>query len=60
MKYLTLKGVAMKDIKIREALESDLPRLLELEQNIVDSERPYDEFLKDLSLIHISEPTRPY
>ena len=37
----------MKDIKIREALESDLPRLLELEQNIVDSERPYDEYLKD-------------
>ena len=39
--------VAMKDINIREALEADLPRLRELEQKIVDSERPYDAFLKD-------------
>ena len=37
----------MKDINIREALEADLPRLRELEQKLVDSERPYDAFLKD-------------
>ena len=33
-------------MNIREAVTGDLPRLLELEQNIVDSERPYDAYIK--------------
>lgn len=37
----------MKNINTREALETDLPRLLELEQKIVEFERPFDAFLKD-------------
>jgi len=34
-------------LKFREATKKDLTRLLELEQNIIDSERPYDKFIKE-------------
>jgi len=37
----------MSELKFREATKEDLIRLLELEQNIIDSERPYDQFIKE-------------
>jgi len=36
----------LQDITIRAALPSDLPRLLELEQALIEAERPYDPTLK--------------
>ena len=37
----------MTSICIREATLEDVPELLRLEQGIIDSERPYDPFLKE-------------
>jgi ribosomal protein S18 acetylase RimI-like enzyme len=34
-------------IKIRKATKADLPKLLEFEQGVIASERPYDKQLKD-------------
>lgn len=36
----------MKNFNFRKATIEDLPNLLKLEQNIIDSERPYDPCLK--------------
>ena len=37
----------MSNITVREASAEDLSSLLRLEQRIIDSERPYDPFLKE-------------
>ena len=37
----------MENIKIREAILTDLPELLEFEQGLISAERPYDESLKE-------------
>lgn len=36
----------MAGIRLREALTEDIPRLLELEQEIIEAERPYDKGIK--------------
>ncbi len=52
----------MTNINLREAEVNDLSRLLDLEQKIVDSERPYDAFIKEENATYydlgslISEP----
>ena len=56
------QGVTLTNIKLREAVVNDLSRLLDLEQKIVDSERPYDAFIKEDNVTYydlknlISEP----
>ncbi len=39
-------------MKIRKATTEDLPVLLELEQGIIDSERPYDPYIRDDDVIY--------
>jgi len=46
----------LTDFKLREASIDDLPRLLELEQNIVDSERPYYRFIKENDVTYYDLP----
>ena len=46
----------MKNIIIREAAADDLTSLLKLEQNIIDSERPYDFFLKENDVSYYDIP----
>jgi hypothetical protein len=43
----------MEPVIIRKATQNDLPRLLDFEQNIVKTERPFDKTLKE-GLIHIT------
>lgn len=37
----------MDNLTLRPATPADLPRLRELEQGIIDSERPYDAFIRE-------------
>jgi len=37
----------LKDLRYRAATYEDLTSLLKLEQNIIDSERPYDPFIRN-------------
>lgn len=37
----------MENILIREALLTDIPKLLEFEQGVISAERPFDETLKE-------------
>ena len=46
----------MTTIDIREATLDDLSCLLELEQRIIDSERPYDQFLMDEDVSYYDIP----
>ena len=46
----------MTETIIRAASIEDLHRLLELEQNIVESERPYDSFLKEEDVSYYDIP----
>ena len=47
----------MTSTNIREATLEDLPVLLDLEQGIIDSERPYDPFLKEDDVSYYDIPT---
>lgn len=46
----------MSDINIREAAIEDVDSLLVLEQGIIDSERPYDRFLKENNVTYYDFP----
>ncbi|MDC0434939.1 GNAT family N-acetyltransferase [bacterium] len=46
----------MTSTSIREATLEDLPVLLQLEQEIIDSERPYDPFLKESDVSYYDIP----
>ena len=43
-------------MKLREATIDDLPCLLELEQGIIESERPYDPFIKEKDVSYYDIP----
>jgi len=46
----------MSNITVREASTEDLSSLLRLEQRIIDSERPYDPFLKEDDVSYYNIP----
>jgi len=46
----------MSNITIREASAEDISSLLRLEQQIIDSERPYDQFLKEVDVSYYDIP----
>lgn len=46
----------MTNIRFREATTADVPSLLSLEQNIIESERPYDRFLKNKDVTYYDIP----
>ena len=48
--------VHMSNITIRQASLEDLPDLLKLEQNIIDSERPYDPYIKEDNVSYYDIP----
>ncbi len=37
----------MKDVRIRDAVEADLPALLQFEQALIEAERPFDPTIRD-------------
>ncbi len=42
----------MSELNYRKATTEDLSRLLELEQKIIDSERPYDPTIKEKGVVY--------
>jgi len=42
----------MNEIDLREATNSDIPALRQLEQELIDFERPYDRFIRDSNVIY--------
>ena len=46
----------MAPVSIREATLEDLPTLLRFEQGIIDSERPYDPYLKETDVSYYDIP----
>jgi len=49
-------GSHQDNVSIRQATIDDVPRLLELEQNIIDSERPYYPYLRKNDVTYYDLP----
>ena len=61
-KFFSLTEDTPEEVSIEKAVEIIEAKLKEASNNIIAefTEEPVIQILKGLSLIHISEPTRPY